>query len=46
MPNAPGFGRVGTVPALTTITSFAVDDAGEIYIIANRNSLLKIVPGQ
>jgi glucose/arabinose dehydrogenase len=46
MPNAPAFARVGTTPALTTITSFAVDNAGEIYIVANRNSLLKIVPGQ
>jgi glucose/arabinose dehydrogenase len=44
-PNQPGasFKSAGGAPALTDLTAIVSDNGGEIYFVANRNTLLKIV---
>ncbi|MEY4513001.1 MAG: hypothetical protein RLZZ450_5123 [Pseudomonadota bacterium] len=40
------FKSTGGAPALTDLTAIVSDNDGEIYFVANRNTLLKVVPGQ
>ncbi|WP_437605334.1 PQQ-dependent sugar dehydrogenase [Sorangium sp. So ce834] len=44
-PNAPAFTRQGGLPTFEGLTAIVEDNAGELYFVANRNSLVKIVPG-
>lgn len=44
-PNAPAFTRQGGLPVFERLTAIVEDNAGELYFVANRNSLVKIVPG-
>ncbi|XXX72715.1 PQQ-dependent sugar dehydrogenase [Sorangium sp. So ce134] len=44
-PNAPAFVRQGGLPTFEGLTAIVEDNAGELYFVANRNSLVKIVPG-
>ncbi|MDB4975192.1 MAG: hypothetical protein JWN48_3533 [Myxococcaceae bacterium] len=47
-PNAASeafFGRPAQAPAFAALTAIVEDNAGELYFVANRNSLLKVVPG-
>ncbi|WP_437585718.1 PQQ-dependent sugar dehydrogenase [Sorangium sp. So ce1000] len=44
-PNAPAFARQGNLATFEALTAIVEDNAGELYFVANRNSLLKIVPG-
>ena len=44
-PNAPAFARQGNLPAFNALTAIVEDNDGELYFIANRNSLVKVVPG-
>lgn len=39
------FKPVAGTPALTDLTAIVRDNAGELYFVANRNTLLKVVPG-
>ncbi|WP_433926828.1 sorbosone dehydrogenase family protein [Sorangium cellulosum] len=43
-PNAPAFARQGGLPTFEDLTAIVEDDAGELYFVANRDSLVKIVP--
>ncbi|MET0340101.1 MAG: PQQ-dependent sugar dehydrogenase [Polyangiales bacterium] len=45
-PNAPSTSaltRVGSTPALKALTAIVEDDDGELYFVANRSALLKLV---
>lgn len=44
-PNAPAFARQGNLPTFNALTAVVEDNDGELYFVANRNSLVKIVPG-
>jgi hypothetical protein len=44
-PNAPAFARQGSLPTFNALTAIVEDNDGEQYFVANRNSLVKIVPG-
>ncbi|WP_437806740.1 PQQ-dependent sugar dehydrogenase [Sorangium sp. So ce1078] len=44
-PNAPAFVRQGGLPTFEGLTAIVEDNAGELYFVANRDSLVKIVPG-
>ncbi|WP_437730398.1 PQQ-dependent sugar dehydrogenase [Sorangium sp. So ce1335] len=43
-PNAPAFSRQGGLPAFEDLTAIVEDNDGELYFVANRNSLVKLVP--
>ncbi|WP_437675786.1 PQQ-dependent sugar dehydrogenase [Sorangium sp. So ce131] len=44
-PNAPAFTRPSGEPAFRDLTAIVEDNAGELYFVANRDSLVKVVPG-
>jgi glucose/arabinose dehydrogenase len=44
--NGAAFKSVGGAPALTDLTAIVTDNDGELYFVANRNTLLKVVAGQ
>jgi hypothetical protein len=44
-PNLPQLGAGAGAPAIGQLTAIVEDEAGELYFVANRNTLLKIVPG-
>ncbi|WP_434041372.1 MULTISPECIES: PQQ-dependent sugar dehydrogenase [Sorangium] len=43
-PNAPAFARQGGLPTFEDLTAIVEDNDSELYFVANRNSLVKIVP--
>lgn len=43
-PNAAGFSRASGQPAFGDLTAIVEDNDGEIYFVANRDRLLKVVP--
>ncbi|WP_437302861.1 PQQ-dependent sugar dehydrogenase [Sorangium sp. So ce388] len=43
-PNAPAFTRQGSLPTFEDLTAIVEDNDGELYFVANRNSLVKLVP--
>jgi glucose/arabinose dehydrogenase len=44
-PNAAFFARAAGAPALDALIAIVEDGAGELYFVANRSSLLKVVAG-
>ncbi|MDB4987560.1 MAG: hypothetical protein JWN04_2738 [Myxococcaceae bacterium] len=44
-PNAAFFAAPAGQPPFDVLTAIVQDNAGELYFVANRNSLLKLVPG-
>lgn len=45
-PNTPAFTRASGLATFRDLTAIVEDHDGEIYFVANRNSLWKVVPGQ
>ncbi|MET0287814.1 MAG: PQQ-dependent sugar dehydrogenase [Polyangiales bacterium] len=45
MPNVPGFTRAAGVSAITSLVAIVQGSDDELYLVANRNTLLKVVPG-
>lgn len=45
-PNAPAFKLPSGHPAFRQLTAIVEDNAGELYFVVNRTSLMKLVPGQ
>ncbi|WP_437774764.1 PQQ-dependent sugar dehydrogenase [Sorangium sp. So ce1097] len=43
-PNAPAFSRQGGLPSFEDLTAIVEDNDGELYFVANRSSLVKLVP--
>jgi len=44
-PSLPQISAGAGAPALGQLTAIVEDNAGELYLLANRNTLLKLVPG-
>jgi glucose/arabinose dehydrogenase len=45
MPNVPAFTRGNGVSPLTSLVAIVQGSDNELYLVANRNTLLKVVPG-